>query len=58
MYVGEKLQFTYHSKNVKGIIERIDKDGIVLRLLTDYIGKNESTYIGETKWFQFNIMNK
>lgn len=58
MIVGEEISFIYKNRLVNGIIERIDSDGIVIKLLTDYIGKNESSFIGETKWFQFNIMNK
>ena len=58
MKLNEEIKFTYRGKKVIGIVERIDSDGFLLRLLDDYIGKNESWYTGDLKWFQNNIVNK
>ena len=58
MELKEIILFTYRGKNVKTKVIRIDENGFLGELLTDYIGKNESWYSGESKWFEFNIMNR
>lgn len=57
MKIGEIIQFNYRRKSVTIKILRFDHDGILGQLLTDYIGKNESWYCGDKKWFQSNLMS-
>ena len=56
MKIKEVLEFTYRGKKVTAKVIRMDYDGFVGELLTDYIGKNESWYCGDTKWFQSNLI--
>lgn len=56
MKVGETKQFNYRGRSTIIKVIRIDSDGILGELLTDYIGKNDSWYTGDKKWFQSNLM--
>lgn len=56
MKIGETKQFNYRGRTVIIKIMRLDHDGVLGELLTDYIGKNDSWYIGDKKWFQSNLM--
>jgi hypothetical protein len=50
--VADVIGFRYKGgRYVKGEILRIDPKGILIRLKTDYIGKNEEWYTGEDKYF-------
>ena len=50
--VADVIGFRYKgNRYVKGEILRIDPKGILLKLKTDYIGKNEEWYAGEDKYF-------
>lgn len=57
MKIGETIKFKYRGKQVICKIIRMDYDGLLGELITDYIGKNESWYIGDKKWFQSNLIN-
>jgi len=58
MKIGEVFEFTYRRRKVTAKVVRMDYDGFLGELLTDYIGKNESWYCGDKKWFQANLINK
>ncbi len=50
--VADVIRFRYKGgRFVKGEVLRIDPKGILLKLKTDYIGKNEEWYSGEDKYF-------
>ena len=50
--VSETISFRYKGgRKVKGEVLRIDSKGILLKLITDYIGKNEEWFSGEDKYF-------
>lgn len=50
--VADIIGFRYKGgRYVKGEILRIDPKGILIRLKTDYIGKNKEWYTGEDKYF-------
>jgi hypothetical protein len=50
--VSETISFRYKgSRKVKGEVLRIDSKGVLLKLITDYIGKNDEWFSGEDKYF-------
>lgn len=50
--VGDVISFRYKGgRFVKGEVLRVDAKGILLKLKTDYIGKNEEWFAGEDKYF-------
>jgi hypothetical protein len=50
--LGDIISFTYKgNRKVKGEITKFVSRALVLKLHTDYIGKNEEWYAGETKLF-------
>lgn len=50
--VCDIIGFRYKGgRYVKGEVLRIDHKGILLKLKTDYIGKNDEWYVGENKYF-------
>lgn len=50
--VSETISFRYKGgRKVKGEVMRIDSKGVLLKLITDYIGKNEEWVSGENKYF-------
>lgn len=52
MVVGDTISFIYKgNRKVKGEITKFVPSAIVLKLHTDYIGKNEEWYAGEIKLF-------
>lgn len=53
---GDTISFIYNKRLVKCIVTFIDDDLIFGLLKTDYIGKNENWYIGETKKFKRNLI--
>lgn len=57
--VADVIGFRYKgNRYVKGEVVRIDHKGILLKLKTDYIGKNEEWYEGELKYFNKREMKK
>lgn len=57
--INDLLSFTYKGgRRVQGVILRIDPKGLLLRLNTDYIGKNEEWEKGENKYFWKAEMKK
>lgn len=56
---SETISFRYKGgRRVKGEVIRIDPKGLLLKLHTDYIGKNEEWYSGENKYFNKAEMKK
>lgn len=56
--VDDSIGFQYKGgRMVKGKVMRIDDKGLLLKLYNDYIGKNESWYSGEEKYFNKGEMN-
>jgi hypothetical protein len=57
--VSETISFRYKGgRKVKGEVLRIDSKGVLLKLSTDYIGKNEEWFSGEDKYFNKAEMKK
>lgn len=57
--VGNVIGFRYRGNRfVKGEILEINNKGLLLKLKTDYIGKNEEWLEGEKKYFWKSIMKK
>lgn len=55
--VSNILSFTYKGgRKVIGEVLRIDKKGVLIKLQTDYIGKNVDFFKGEHKYFIKSIM--
>ena len=55
--VSETISFRYKGgRKVKGEVLRIDSKGILLKLITDYIGKNDEWFAGENKYFNKSEM--
>ena len=45
---NDVISFKYKgSRHVKGKIISVDKNGLLIKLFTDYLGKNEDWYSGE-----------
>lgn len=59
-YLGKIISFKYKGgRKVAGAVEGVlEHNQLLLRLTTDYIGKNDEWYIGETKSFNFKEMKK
>ncbi len=50
--VADVIVFNYKGgRFVKGEVLRVDTKGILLKLKTDYIGKNDEWFAGEDKYF-------
>lgn len=50
--VEDVIFFRYKGgRFVKGKVLRVDNKGILLKLKTDYIGKNDEWFTGEDKYF-------
>ena len=57
MEIGNEISFTYKGgRKVRGIITRLTDNTIIIKLLCDYIGKNDEWFEGETKAFNRNEM--
>lgn len=55
--VTDTISFRYKGgRFVKGEVLRIDSKGILLKLKTDYIGKNDEWLAGEGKYFNKSEM--
>ncbi len=55
--VADVIGFRYKGgRFVKGEILRIDPKGLLLKLKTDYIGKNDEWFVGEDKYFNKSEM--
>lgn len=59
MKVGDVVQFRYKGNRfVKGDVVFVDNKLVMLTLQTDYIGKNDESYIGELKYFNKKEIKK
>lgn len=59
MKIGDRIQFVYKGgRKVIGIIEQIRNKIVIVKLETDYIGKNDEWFEGELKEFNINEMKK
>lgn len=57
--VADVICFRYKGgRFVKGEVLRIDPKGVLLKLKTDYIGKNDEWFAGEDKYFNKAEMKK
>lgn len=57
--VGDIIGFRYKGgRFVKGEVLRVDTKGILLKLATDYFGKNNEWFAGENKYFNKAEMKK
>jgi hypothetical protein len=57
--VSETISFRYKGdRKVKGEVLRIDSKGVLLKLSTDYIGKNDEWFSGEDKYFNKSEMKR
>ena len=57
MKVGDTIKFTYKGgRKVIGTILSIQNNLLTAELKTDYLGKNEDWYIGESKSFNISEM--
>lgn len=56
--VGDLIQCRYMNRFVRGIVERVDDKYLVVKLETDYQGKNEEWCVGELKSLQFSLIKK
>jgi len=54
---GKEVSFSYKGLKVSGIVGSTDNSGFRLRLTTDYICKNEEWYVGDLKYFQYNLID-
>lgn len=59
MVVGDIISFTYKgSRKVKGEITKFVSKALIVKLHTDYIGKNEEWHVGELKLFNKKEMKQ
>lgn len=57
--IGDVIQFRYKGNRfVKGVVSNYTDKLITVKLLTDYIGKNQEWEIGENKIFNRSEMTK
>lgn len=54
--VGDHIQCRYRNRFVRGVVTRVGKKYLVLKLETDYQGKNEDWCVGELKSLQFSLI--
>lgn len=55
--VNDIVSFRHKSRKVKGIVIRVDEKGLLINLMTDYIGKNEEWFAMEDKYFFIGNMS-
>lgn len=56
MEVGNKIEFWYNGRYVKGVIQSVYYNRIILELWSNYIGRNEEWFSGEYKNFFIKAM--
>lgn len=57
--IGSVIRFRYKGgRRVVGEVLRIDPKGVLVKLMTDYIGKNVEWFSGENKYFNKAEMKK
>ena len=56
MEVGQKISFRYNGRFVKGVVQSVYYNRIILEVYSDYIGKNEEWFTGEYKNFFIKAM--